>query len=78
MAQLQSMPTLSIKIADLAAFGQAWMNNNGRLRRTPPYSSGELGKLFDAAVANSLSVMLGDIPVVIPNPNRSFLKWPIA
>jgi hypothetical protein len=39
----------------------------GRLSRTPPRSSGELGKLFDTAVGNSLALMLGGIQVVSPN-----------
>jgi hypothetical protein len=54
---------------DLSQFGQAWQRNNNRLSRTPPFSSGELGKLFDTAVAQALSVMLGNLPIVQPNPN---------
>lgn len=69
MAQLKSMPAIDINTTTLAAFGRVWTDNNNRLRRTPPFSSGELGKFFDAAVANSLATMLGGIPVVTPNPN---------
>jgi hypothetical protein len=69
MAQLRPMPPITINTTDLAAFGQAWTINNGRLKRTPPYSSGELGKVFDTAIANALAAMLGDIQVVVPNSN---------
>lgn len=69
MASLVSMPPIVINQADLAQFGSAWTNNGGRLSRTPPFSSGELGKLFDTAVGKSLSVMLGSIQVVSPNSN---------
>lgn len=69
MAQLAPMPAITVSQADLAKFGIAWTNNNGALGRTPPYSSGELGKIFDTAVAASLATMLGGIPIVIPNAN---------
>lgn len=64
MATLQSMPPLAIDPQKLAAFGKTWEANGGNLSRTPPYSSGELGKLFDSAVGKALAVMLGNIPVI--------------
>ncbi len=67
MAKLSSMPAIQISQTELAAFGQTWTNNGQRLSRTPPYSSGELGKLFDDAVGLALSQMLGDIPIATPN-----------
>lgn len=67
MAPLSSMPAIQISTADLAAFGTVWASNNGALKRTPPYSSNELGKVFDTTVAHALAVMLGNIPVVTPN-----------
>jgi len=69
MAVLSSMPEVSIAPSELLGFGRAWINNNQRLSRTPPYSSGELGKLFDEAVAKALAHMLGGLPVVPPNAN---------
>ncbi|MFN8456926.1 MAG: hypothetical protein U0401_20055 [Anaerolineae bacterium] len=69
MAQLTTMPAISIDKALLALFGQTWTANAGALSRTPPYSSGDLGKLFDTAVAHTLATMLGGIPVVVPNAN---------
>jgi hypothetical protein len=69
MAALASMPPVTVDPADLAQFGNTWISNGGNLSRTPPYSSGDLGKLFDAAVGKSLAVMLGGIPVVTPNHN---------
>lgn len=61
------MPPVQISQSELADFGQTWTDNGGRLSRTPPYSSGELGKLFDDAVGFALSKMLGDIPIATPS-----------
>jgi hypothetical protein len=58
---------ITVDQATLAEFGQAWLQNGERLRRTPPYSSSQLGKVFDDAVGYALSVMLGGIEVVTPN-----------
>jgi hypothetical protein len=68
MAALTSMPPITISQADLQRFGATWISNGERLSRTPPQSSGELGRLFDTAVGRSLATMLGGIPVVSPNP----------
>lgn len=67
MAALTTMPPIFIDPADLRQFGMVWAQNGERLTRTPPFSSGELGKLFDNAVGNALSIMLGSIPIVNPN-----------
>jgi hypothetical protein len=66
MARLQTMPPITIEQTELARFGQTWRNNGGRLSRTPPQSSSQLGNLFDAAVGMSLAMMLGGIPIVRP------------
>src|SRR5829696_4157907 len=66
MARLQPMPLVAVEQADLARFGETWRNNEGRLSRTPPQSSSQLGSLFDTAVGASLAVMVGGIPVVRP------------
>jgi hypothetical protein len=63
------MPAITIDHGELAAFGRQWTTNKGALSRTPPYSSGQLGNLFDAAVGNALATMLGGIPVITPNAN---------
>jgi len=67
MAPLGVMPPIRIDPAQLAVFGQQWTANGGALSRSPPYSSGQLGSLFDAAVGEALAQMLGGIPVVSPN-----------
>ena len=67
MPLLRVMPPITIDKIILASFGSKWRANGGCLRRTPPRSSTELGQLFDKAVANSLSKMLGDIPIREPN-----------
>ena len=69
MATLTTMPPIAIAQADLLRFGQTWISNGERLSRTPPQSSGELGKLFDTAVGLALATMLGGIPLVSPNSN---------
>ena len=76
MAQLAPMPPVTIDQAELAAFGVAWQRNNGALSRTPPYSSGELGRVFDTAVATALAVMLGGISIVVPNANDLIPRQP--
>jgi len=67
MATLATMAPIVIDQAELAQFGAVWRQNGGRLSRTPPRSSGELGRLFDLAVGQSLAALLGGIPIVTPN-----------
>jgi hypothetical protein len=63
------MPPLVIPQSVLAPFGTTWTANGGSLSRTPPQSSGELGRVFDMAVGVALATMLGGIPIVVPNAN---------
>jgi len=67
MALLSLMPPIAIDRQVLAQFGQTWTQNGGNLCRTPPFSSGELGKMFDNAVGVALAAMLGNVPIVAPN-----------
>ncbi len=67
MASLTSMPPIAINQTELALFGKTWASNNQSLSRTPPYSSGDLGKLFDTAIGHALAQMLGGIPIITPN-----------
>lgn len=64
MTSLADMPQIVINAVDLAQFGEKWRENNESLSRTPPFSSGQLGKLFDTAVGRALSMMLGGVAVV--------------
>lgn len=64
VAQLQRMPFIRINPAELLPFGQRWAALGGRLSRTPPYSSAQLGSLFNKAVSEALSSMLGGIRIV--------------
>jgi hypothetical protein len=66
MAKLALMPAVEVSQEELARFGETWRNNGGSLSRTPPYSSTQLGNLFDEAVGKALAVMLGGISVVEP------------
>lgn len=67
MAALGTMPPVTIDSVELAVFGNVWTQNGGRLSRTPPQSSGELGRMFDTAVGKALAAMLGGIQIVSPN-----------
>jgi hypothetical protein len=69
MAKLVTMPPLIIAQAELARFGIAWTTNGGSLSRTPPQSSGELGRIFDMAVGTALAAMLGGVPITTPSAN---------
>lgn len=66
VAQLTRMPPVTVAQAELALFGQTWTAGGGRLSRTPPQSSAQLGSLFDRAVGQALTTMLGGIPIVTP------------
>ena len=64
MPILQAMPPITIDASTLVEFGKIWYSNQKSLSRTPPYSSGDLGKLFDNAVGQALAVMLGNISLI--------------
>jgi hypothetical protein len=68
MAALGRMPAIVIPTADLLPFGKRWQEKRS-LPRTPPYSSGQLGNVFDACVAKALAFLLGGVEVITPNPN---------
>jgi len=70
VARLRDMPPVRLEQAVLAGFGKTWEERGGCLSRTPPFSSGDLGKVFDNAVGAALAEMLGGIPIVDPGANR--------
>lgn len=57
------MPSLTVDEDALSKFGSAWIDNGGRLGRSPPNSSIELGNFFDKIVATALATMLGGVPI---------------
>lgn len=62
MARLNvPMPRIAIPEAELREFGNKWTELDGRLSRTPPASSAQLGRLFEEAVGQALAQMLGGI-----------------
>lgn len=73
MAALQPMPTLSIETTILKEFGTAWLANGSSLGRTPPFSSSDLGRVFDEAVGAALAAMLGGIQIDY-RPSATALK----
>jgi hypothetical protein len=73
MPPLHNMPPVQVLPAALAPFGARWTANHGSLSRTPPQSSGQLGRLFDGAVAQSLATMLGGIQVLAPTSAVSLI-----
>ena len=66
MAKLATMPPVVISQGELARFGATWTANGGSLSRTPPQSSGDLGRLSDLAVGTALAAMLGGVPIEVP------------
>ena len=76
MAALLHMPPIQIAQIDLARFGQTWQDNGQRLSRTPPQSSGELGKLFENTVGAALATLLGGIPIVVPSSTTLIPQLP--
>jgi hypothetical protein len=70
VGELQGMPLITVDPSDLKPFGDRWTVNGGSLSRTPPQSSGQLGRLFDAGIAKSLATMLGDIPIALASATR--------
>ena len=69
MAKLVTMPPLVVSQTELAKFGVTWTANGSSLSRTPPQSSGELGRVFDISVGTALAAMLGGVPIKTPNAN---------
>ena len=76
MAKLGTMPEIVIAPTALLPFGAAWQSNGESLSRTPPYSSGDLGRLFDNAVGAALAQLLGNLPIAIPNANALLAAQP--
>lgn len=76
MAPLAAMPAISIDERELTGFGSQWTTNAGALSRTPPFSSGRLGQLFDRAVGDALATMLGGIPIVTPSASALVASQP--
>lgn len=78
MPPLSKMPTISISKSDLAPFGAQWQKNGQNLSRTPPYSSSQLGELFDTAIGKALATMLGGVPILKPNSNALVPSEPLC
>jgi hypothetical protein len=70
------MPQIVVRPHELLPFGITWQRSGNKLPRKPPNSSTELGKVFDSKMGEALSVMLGGIPVVTPNPNALIPSQP--
>lgn len=70
VATLAPMPQLVIPPGALVPFGQKWASLGGKLNDTKPHTVADLTAVFDNAVAQSLSAMLGGIPIVAPGRNQ--------
>lgn len=66
MAALARMPSIVIPSAELLPFGQRWQEKQ-TLPRTRPYSSSQLGYVFDNQVGQALATLLGGVKIVKPN-----------
>lgn len=80
MATLQPMPPVRISTTRLAQWGAIWLGTKGsggaskRPKRFDKKQGMDFGKVvLDPAVADSLKVMLGNVPVVPPKNNRVLL-----
>lgn len=60
------MPPILVRSEKLKLFGDKWLELHGRLSRTPPQSSSQLGVLFDEHVGVALARFLGSIPTHHP------------
>jgi hypothetical protein len=78
MAELGEMPPIDIRPADLLPFGQQWTANGGRLGRSSPHSSIELGRVFDQRIGEALAAMLGGISIITPSQNDLHPREPDA
>jgi hypothetical protein len=63
------MPAITIGKTQLQQFGIRWQEKQS-LSRTPPYSSSQLGNVFDVTVGKALATFLGNVKVVTPNQNQ--------
>jgi hypothetical protein len=63
VADLKSMPAVTLTKSKLAKFGAQWSKNGKCLSRSAPYSSLQLGNFVDERVAAPLARMLGGIPI---------------
>lgn len=77
MLSLVAMPPITIPRGTLLPFGAQWSINQ-KLSRTPPYSSSQLGDVFDRAISSSLATMLGGIPIVDPKRNSLSPQPPLC
>jgi hypothetical protein len=59
------MPPVKISKSELKKFGAKWQKKKA-LSRSSPYSSGQLGELFDRSVGKALAAMLGGIDIESP------------
>lgn len=61
------MPPITLPLADFKTFGAEWTRGGAKFTRK---QSMDFGKLLDTAVGDALSVMLGGIPIAVPNQNQ--------
>ncbi|CKN74765.1 Uncharacterised protein [Mycobacterium tuberculosis] len=66
MAVLQPMPTINLPTDQFTAFRSKVAPRLEILQE----GRQDLGAVIDAAVGGALSVMLGNIPLVVPNANQ--------
>ncbi len=61
------MPQLVLPPARWATFGQQWLAGGSAFTKKQGM---DFGKLLDTAVGDALAVMLGNIPITVPNQNQ--------
>ncbi|UKN42066.1 hypothetical protein [Mycobacterium lepromatosis] len=66
MAVLQPMPGINLPTDELTTFGRKWLVSSKFSKK----DGMDFGTLIDVAVGGALSVMLGNIPVVVPTASQ--------
>lgn len=61
------MPPISLPQPTFLQFGQDWGTGGSKFTKKQAM---DFGKLLDTAVGDSLAVMLGNIPITVPNQNQ--------
>lgn len=66
MPALQPMPKIVLPFADFQHFGAMWLQQSSFAKK----AGMDFGTLLDSSVGDALAVMLGGVPIMVPNQNQ--------
>ena len=66
MPPLRSMPQIDLPISDFQQFGALWSQTSSFAKK----QGMDFGNLLDTAVGEALAIMLGGVPIRVPNQNQ--------